>query len=474
MRLVNTDISAPFCQKSLFAKWSGLGEEECFLLKTSIGGFRAIWLWSLVSARRRVKNLLMAIGLNSRGEAKTFDDSPPDKNKRGTRVLFAPSDNNESSGAFRSMVALARILRDRHGFDPFVVLPCEGTGTALLRDASIPYIHVPSFDWIIPLKTDRRSLRFAINVVRKIRTNHLAVSTIASLIERYDVDLIHVNTTWGYVGALAAKRASKPCIWHVREFLEEDQEATIWSRDAGNRLISNADAVVAISRSVAAKYASLVPPQRLQQIYNGVDESPFLAPERTILERPPFTFVMVGGFQRYKGHVEFSKACVSLHSKGIRDFRVWFVGKGNDDVKDECAKIFSDANMDSAVTFFGHQKDPAEFLKQADIAFTCSRFEAFGRVTVEAMMAGCLVVGSKKGGTPELIEDGKTGLLFDPGSNAVDHIVEKAQWALENPERARTIAAAGTKRAMERFTASRNADEIARLYRKILSERKAL
>ncbi len=466
--------TAIFDHRSNFAKWSGLDEEECFLLRVSIGGFKAIWLWSLMSARRRVKRILTAVGLKRRGETTPFDDSPPDKNKRGTRVLFAPSDNNETSGAFRSMVALARLLRDRHEIDPFVVLPCDGNGTDLLKEANLPYVHVPSSDWIVPLKTDRRSLRFAIDVVRKIRTNHLAVSTIASLIERYDVDLIHVNTTWGYVGALAAKRTSKPCIWHVREFLEEDQEATIWNRDAGNRLISDADAVVAISRSVAAKYSSLVPRNKLQQIYNGIDESRFLAPERTILERPPFTFVMVGGFQRYKGHVEFSKACVSLHSKGIRDFRVWFVGKGNDDVKRECANIFSDANMDSAVTFFGHQKDPAEFLKQADIAFTCSRFEAFGRVTVEAMLAGCLVVGLKTGGTPELIEDGETGLLFDPGSNAVDHIVEKAQWALENPERARTIAAAGTKRAMERFTSSRNADEIARLYRKILSERESL
>lgn len=458
---------------SAFAKRNGLDENENLILRSSLGDGRAIWLWSLVSVRRRMRNLMMAFGLKRRAKTKTFEDSPPDKSKTGTCILFVPSDNNEISGAFRSMVVLARILRDRHGIDPFVVLPCEGTGTALLRDASIPYIHVPSFDWIVPLKTDRRSLRFAIDVVRKIRTNHLAVSTIASLIEQYDVDLIHVNTTWGYVGALAAKRASKPCIWHIREFLEEDQEATIWSRDAGNRLISDADAVIAISRSVAAKYASLVPPQKLQQIYNGIDESRFLAPERTILAKPPFTFVMVGGFQRYKGHVEFSRACVSLHTRGFRGFRVWFVGKGNDDVKNECAKIFSDANMDSVVSFFGHRNDPAEFLKQADIAFTCSRFEAFGRVTVEAMMAGCLVVGSKTGGTPELIEDGKTGLLFDPGSNAVDHIVEKAQWALANPERARTIAAAGTKRAMECFTASRNAEEIADLYRKVLGEKKA-
>ncbi len=413
------------------------------------------------------------MGLRRKKCEKTFEDSPPEPTKTGIRVLFAPSDNNESSGAFRSMVALARLLRDRHGIDPFVVLPCDGNGTDMLKKANIPFVHVPSSNWIVPLKTDRRSFQFVIDVIRKIRLNHAAANRIASLADLCHVDLIHVNTTWGYVGALAAKLASKPCIWHVREFLEEDQEATIWSRDAGNRLISSVDAVVAISKSISAKYASLVPPRKLKQIYNGIDESLFFAPERTILAKPPFTFIMVGGFQRYKGHVEFSKACVSLYSKGVRGFRVWFVGKGDDGVEAECAKIFSDANMDSLVTYFGHQKDPAQFLKQADIAFTCSRFEAFGRVTVEAMMAGCLVVGSKTGGTPELIEDGETGLLFDSNAAAVENIAEKVQWAMENPERARTIAAAGAKRAMGRFTASRNADDIARLYRTILSEREA-
>ena len=458
---------------SLFAKWSGLDEDECFLLRASIGGFRAIWLWPLISARRRVKDLMIAIGLKRRRETNTIEDSPPDKRKKGTRILFAPSDNNEGSGAFRSMVALARLLRDRHGIDPFVVLPCEGNGTALLRDASIPYIHVPSFDWIVPLQTDRQSLRFALDVGRKTKRNHAAISTMADLIEQYAVDLVHINTSWGYVGALAAKRKRKPFFWHVREFLEEDQGVTMWNRAAGNKLISTANRVVSISRAIFEKYHPLIPPTIHEMVYNGIEEVGFYDPGRRILAASPYTFIMVGGFQRYKGHIEFSRACASLFARGIRGFRVWFVGKGDEIVKAECANIFSNANMDSVVSFFGHQKDPAEFLKQADIAFTCSRFEAFGRVTVEAMMAGCLVIGSKTGGTPELIDDGETGLLFDTGSNAVELIVEKAQWAMENQERARTIAAAGTKRAMERFTASRNAEEIANLYRKVLSEREA-
>jgi glycosyltransferase involved in cell wall biosynthesis len=45
----------------------------------------------------------------------------------------------------------------------------------------------------------------------------------------------------------------------------------------------------------------------------------------------------------------------------------------------------------------------------------CSRSEAFGRVTVEYLRRGRPVIGTRSGGTPELVDDGRTGLLYSPG-----------------------------------------------------------
>ena len=45
----------------------------------------------------------------------------------------------------------------------------------------------------------------------------------------------------------------------------------------------------------------------------------------------------------------------------------------------------------------------------------CSDAEAFGRVTVEALKSGRPVIGTRSGGTPELIADGENGFLFEPG-----------------------------------------------------------
>ena len=92
----------------------------------------------------------------------------------------------------------------------------------------------------------------------------------------------------------------------------------------------------------------------------------------------------------------------------------------------------------------------------------CSKYEAFGRVTVEAMMAGCLVIGANSGGTIELIEDGSTGVLFESG-DYVD-LVNKMIYVIENKNNAKKIAKNGRNVALQRFTALINASNIRNLY----------
>lgn len=59
-----------------------------------------------------------------------------------------------------------------------------------------------------------------------------------------------------------------------------------------------------------------------------------------------------------------------------------------------------------------------QFIRMADVVLICSHWEPFGRVTVEAMLAGKPVIAIS-GATVELIHDGVTGLLYDPGNYSV-------------------------------------------------------
>lgn len=71
-----------------------------------------------------------------------------------------------------------------------------------------------------------------------------------------------------------------------------------------------------------------------------------------------------------------------------------------------------------------------ELRKTMDLELICSRSEAFGRVTIEAMLHSIPVIGANSGGTPELIIDKENGLLFQYGD--IDELVDKIETLINN------------------------------------------
>jgi glycosyltransferase involved in cell wall biosynthesis len=71
------------------------------------------------------------------------------------------------------------------------------------------------------------------------------------------------------------------------------------------------------------------------------------------------------------------------------------------------------------VEFWGYIPDPGRAFLEADVALMCSRNEAMGRVTAEAMSTCRPVIGFDSGGTSELIDPGRTGLLYRGGPDAL-------------------------------------------------------
>jgi glycosyltransferase involved in cell wall biosynthesis len=77
-------------------------------------------------------------------------------------------------------------------------------------------------------------------------------------------------------------------------------------------------------------------------------------------------------------------------------------------------------------------------MRTIDIYVLPSLSEAFSNALLEAMACGCCPVGSRVGGTPELIADGERGLLFEPGN--VEDLAAKLSLLIENPSLRRRYA----------------------------------
>ena len=387
--------------------------------------------------------------------------------KQALRVLFISSDNNCSSGAFLSMLTLNKILRDKYGLETFVILPCEGTGSPLLANAEIPHCLVPSCDWVLPLSVavdDQEKEAIA----KKKAINEEAIKKINSIIVRHQFDLVHINTTYSYVGAIAAQRAGIPYVWHLREFLEEDQGNTLWDRETGNQIIGQADRVITISDALYRKYSAWIGVGRLRRIYNGIDTKTFYMPDHAIFQSQSLVFTMVGAIYPAKGQLEFATACVKLYQSGFHDFRIQFLGTGEEHDVQQVREILNAGGLAERACFLGYCDNVREYLQQSDLSFSCAVSEAFGRTTVEAMMSGNLVIGANTAGTKELIQDGVTGYLYQQGNP--DDLCKTIQKAIQNPEQSREIASNGRQHMVKTMSAEINADNIFALYQEMLHE----
>ena len=105
------------------------------------------------------------------------------------------------------------------------------------------------------------------------------------------------------------------------------------------------------------------------------------------------------------------------------------------------------------VVFAGAQNDVALFYLLADVVAIPSQSEPFGIVAVEAMAAGRPVVASNVGGLADTVVDGRTGRLVPPGNAPA--MAEALAWALQSPEHAHRLGAAGQARAVNEYSEDR-------------------
>ena len=105
-------------------------------------------------------------------------------------------------------------------------------------------------------------------------------------------------------------------------------------------------------------------------------------------------------------------------------------------------------------------------LKDMDVVAVCSKQEGFGRVTVEAMLSGCVVVGSNGGATCELIDDGVNGFLYEEGN--IESFVKAMQRIVGDFTESRKIALYALNGAKKKYAIDNNVENIIDVYKKVM------
>ena len=97
------------------------------------------------------------------------------------------------------------------------------------------------------------------------------------------------------------------------------------------------------------------------------------------------------------------------------DARLAILGSGP--LEAETRRLAAELGLEDAVTLPG-RTDIRDWLERADVFVHTSRWEGFGIVLLEAMLAGLPVVATRVSAVPEVVADGETGLLVEPGDDA--------------------------------------------------------
>lgn len=372
------------------------------------------------------------------------------------RVCFI-AHSSAHDGAGRALLETVEALK-AHGVDCQVFLPRPGTIQEKLSALDVPY-SVLKYCWWMGKEGDPWTMR-----LRRTARNLFTTILVLRRMKEWRPDVVITNTVTVVIGALGASLLGVPHVWHLHEFGYEDHDLRF---DLGDRLsyklLQSLSAIcIGNSDAVTAKYATHLGPANLRRIYYSMHMAhsngtlvPANSPVPVRMSR--FRCVIVGTLCEAKGQTDAIDAFGELQKEGI-GAELLAVGEGEAKYEQYLRDLVRARSLDDHIAFTGQVRDAFPFIQSAEVVLMCSRAEAFGRVTVEGMLAGKPVIGARSGATPELVQDGITGLLYQPGDPK--DLAAKIKYLQQNPAVAERLGRNGQEWARATFSKERYGREL--------------
>lgn len=354
-------------------------------------------------------------------------------------------------GGAEAMLLTALEGLDRDRVDPVLFTPDEGRLTAEARALGVRVRTVPVAPALLAVA--RGGAASHADAARALAALPAAARRLARALAAERAEVVMTNSAKAHVyGSLAAGLARRPLLWRMHDTITSPDFAASLRRvlvAIGRRLPRR---VLAVSDAAgAALVAAGIPAERVRTLYNGIALAPFAA-----AAPPPGgrTLVLgsVGRLTPLKGH-EVAVACVAdLAARGV-DARLVVAGAaareapGHDAALRAHARALGVAGRVEVVSPFS---DLVALLGRLDLVLHASVLpDSLPTTLIEAMAAGRPAVATRVGGVPELVRDGREGLLVPPGDAGAMAGAVAALAA--DPARRAAMAAAARARARRRF-----------------------
>ncbi|HEX6083896.1 MAG TPA: FkbM family methyltransferase [Thermoanaerobaculia bacterium] len=376
-------------------------------------------------------------------------------------ILYPTELSFLNAGSQQSIVELLA-TRDRAFYRRVVVCPPGAEYVAALERLGVT-VHVAgthAHQWRFSPKQPLGTLADLLAATRAVDT----------LVERENVRLIHANSLVAGIAAAVAKRRhpSLRLVLHERGLIYRAHTRFLFRRVA--RQVDRFVATTATGRRQLVAWGA--PAEKIAVIPNGTR---FVAPPRNVGQAsacpgqaeacPTFVIGLVANFVRVKRHELFLDVLARLgdHVRGVIVGGVMPILDGAPYEREIRARA-AVLGLGERVRFLGPRDDVAEQMAAMDVLLCTSSHESFGRVLVEAMAVGTPVVATPVGGIPDVIDDGRTGLL----AHDADGLAAAVRRILDDPALAARLASAAQEEVRQRFDAAAVTRSIEDVYRELL------
>jgi glycosyltransferase involved in cell wall biosynthesis len=323
----------------------------------------------------------------------------------------------------------------------------------------------------------RRGVRGAERLQRH-RLDPMVLPRLARYLEHDGADVLfvldhHNALLWGRLAGLAARVPHTVVASHTTGRL--GGRKSFRTRDRW--LMEFTDRVVALSRTHAAYlHASEgIAPGKIAVVENGVSLADYAAPEDGVLaalrrelglEEGDRVVLMVAAFRPEKSHETLLEAAELLVVEGRCPT---FLVVGDGARRREIESLAASMGLLDRVRFLGVRADVARLLHLGDALVLPSKpaVETLPMCVLEAMAAGVPVIASRVGSVPEVIEDGRSGLLIAP-TDAVE-LARAIGYIVDNPAAARGMAETARARVKDRYTVESMVERYARLFESLVA-----
>jgi len=350
--------------------------------------------------------------------------------------------------------------------DILVVLPVEGKICEHFKKQSIEVAIIPFVNETYYPGEDPSIFKKA----AKFLYNWYIVLKYTKNLKRNRNTIIHSNSSATFIGAYFSLWLRVPHVWHLREFGFDDYKLTYnFGYKYFNYWMNKAQAVVAISKAIFNRRVKHTKARHKEIIYNGVISVHQLlnrssnVPDVSRLQNDKITFGIIGLINKEKGQENAIDAFNKFVQQHI-NAELIIAGTGINEYVDMLTEKVKQLRLQKHIKFIGFVENTNEFYLSINCLLMCSKHEAFGRVTIEAMSNAVPVIGYNNGGTPEIIEHAYNGLLYQNGET---ELTEMMNIVAKDRKLLYQMAQNALKTVKEKFTIEAYAEKVYKTYKSL-------